>query len=305
MIQEELKIIQEDVVVHDTVRIVEHAADIYDMAYGLSNANAAPYFEVSNYNIVKYNEFTKPSLFKNHTLCVRDQSLTPQKNKIQQDSLSGMFLFYGLLFFALLFYKNSNNLRNLSLSLFNIRHFFSKGKEKFWVTGITQFLFIALILCFYSLLVFQARFLPIWDSSLLQSPSISNPLQLFKYCLLFTTVFLLIKYVLIKIIAFIFKTKEASTYYLQMMFNYDSLIAIIGLPLLFLSLTYESQFQINLIAICLFLALLSLCMRIIRMFIVKVENTKFSYIHIFLYLCALEFVLFLSSWKAFWIFFSI
>lgn len=281
--------------------VVLHSAAIYKTAYGFSEQSVSPAFYVDNYNIVKYNEISTNSLFKNHQLEPQNTGLQKKQNGEIENGF-GIFILLGLLLYTWLIYRNAGHFLRLSSSLFNVHSFSKKNKEKAWMDGLMLAPLTLLVICFYGLLFFQLRHIPVWDAHIFQKPLIQNEVSLLKLCLLFSTCFVLLKYFFIKVCAFIFRTEEVSYQYIQLILNYSIFTSVIGFPLLLLSFS-ETKLQTFLVITCLSISLLLLFIRFVRVFSIKIENTKFSYIHIFLYLCTLEFLIFLSSWKAFWMLF--
>ena len=97
--------------------------------------------------------------------------------------------------------------------------------------------------------------------------------------------FFWIKTLIIRLTAFIFKTGVLAREYRANTFFFNTIAAIVLIPLLFLSIL---DIGANLLLIALSVTLLLFIFRIIRALLISLDVQKYSLYQIFLYLCALE-----------------
>ena len=97
--------------------------------------------------------------------------------------------------------------------------------------------------------------------------------------------FFLLKILLIWIISIIFKNPSTATEYIQTILVYNMVLGIVMLPLLLL-MTFTIRDAI--LYLTLGIALILMGLRFIRGIVIGLSDTKFSLIHLFLYLCTLE-----------------
>ncbi|MFP4471419.1 MAG: DUF4271 domain-containing protein [Bacteroidales bacterium] len=111
--------------------------------------------------------------------------------------------------------------------------------------------------------------------------------------------FFTFKSIVVRFISFVFKTRSLTKQYNTNTFFFQTITAILLIPLLFFSgLNYGA----NLLVIALSLVLLLFIFRIIRALLISLDMQKYALYQIFLYLCALEILPILVIIKAIMIF---
>ena len=99
--------------------------------------------------------------------------------------------------------------------------------------------------------------------------------------------FCVVKFVLIKLLAFVFELQSVVTYYIYNAILFDNFLALLFYPILIL-LYYTSLNSILIIQYVSFsLFFIVLIMRLIRLYLLSSFN-GFSYVYLFVYICTLE-----------------
>lgn len=142
---------------------------------------------------------------------------------------------------------------------------------------------IALIVFCFSLLMYRAGILlDYWE---MNEP---NAILHYGQILLGFGMLYLVRVVLIKIHAWIFKEHAAAHHYLLNLFVFNTVLSLFFLPLLLVTFFGEPRLQTGIFYILFFLLSGWYIWRWIRSFFYINSLTKFSYVHNFLYLCTLE-----------------
>lgn len=109
--------------------------------------------------------------------------------------------------------------------------------------------------------------------------------QVFAFCAAATTIFWLIKLYIIRLLGTVFRTFSSTTDYLQNILVSMFITGLALLPLLVLTLFLHSD-------ILLYITLATICLlyvfRVMRGYFIGISLKKFSYLFLFVYLCALE-----------------
>ena len=149
--------------------------------------------------------------------------------------------------------------------------------------------FIILILFCMSLFAFRVgMMLEYWDIASVET------LATFGQVMLGIGLLYVVKVVIIKISAWIFKEQVSATQYLLNLFVFNAGLTLLFLPLLLVAFFGDSWLQMTVVYIMFFLFAVCFIWRAVRSFLITISTTKFSYVHNFLYLCTLEIGYYLS-----------
>lgn len=97
--------------------------------------------------------------------------------------------------------------------------------------------------------------------------------------------FWILKIGLIRILAFIFRTRLTTREYILNILIFDILTGILLLPVLVFAIYMKSVIFLE---ICMVILVIFFCIRLVRGFLIGISITKFSYVFLFVYLCSLE-----------------
>lgn len=97
--------------------------------------------------------------------------------------------------------------------------------------------------------------------------------------------FWILKIVLIRILAFIFRTRLTTRDYILNILIFNILTGILLLPSLVFAIYMKSVIFLE---ICMLILVIFFCIRFVRGFLIGISITKFSYVFLFVYLCSLE-----------------
>lgn len=111
--------------------------------------------------------------------------------------------------------------------------------------------------------------------------------QLLDFLIIFGAVtgFILLKTISIKLAGFIFKTQSQASEYLSNIFFFNTIAAMLFIPLLIFSVYVPTDFVIVVIII---LAIILFIFRLVRGLIISLDNQNYSFYQKIMYFCALE-----------------
>jgi hypothetical protein len=253
---------------------------------------AAPFLDVAEK--VEVGMFKQTSVFAEHLL----KPVNSEGLPISEPFSAWFFalLFFGFVLFAWLMSFNVKRVGQMLSALFGNRGFARLTRdgdvfsEPFFLP-----LTVLILLCF-SLFAFRVgMLLEFWDMFGTET------IVIYGQVALGVGLLYLVKVIIVKIIAWIFKEQVAATHYLLNLFVFNAGLALLFLPLLLAAFFSDFWFQTSMVYAMIFLFVGWLIWRGIRSFLVTISLTKFSYVHNFLYLCTLEIGYYLlvyaiSSW---------
>jgi hypothetical protein len=120
---------------------------------------------------------------------------------------------------------------------------------------------------------------------LYQFKNTSRQLLDFLMILLVVTSFILLKTIAVKLAGFIFKTAVPTTEYLSNIFFFNTIAALLLIPLLIFSVYVPTDFVIVVILV---LAIILFIFRLIRGLVISLDVQNYSFYQKFMYFCALE-----------------
>lgn len=214
-----------------------------------------------------------------------NQLLTPVERQ-PTDDWKLFFFVGGLLSLAIARYFYGSRIGHFFRAASGSNFFNQMEREGgFFDETVTYLLFFNFLVVF-SLLLWQTV-LFLGPSSL---PELLSPLFLYLITLLITSVFFLIKSVLLGFLGWVFNTRQASLIYLKNLFMFNQLIGIILLPIVGY-LIYSPSYG-GIIIIWSFWLLANM-VKIFRGALVGYNQMSFSGYYLFLYLCSVELVPFM------------
>jgi hypothetical protein len=225
--------------------------------------------------------FQRVSMFEGHLL----QPVNTEVLPISQPFSGWIFalLFFGFVLFAWLLTFNLKRVGQILGAIFGGRGFSKLTKDGHLFFEQLLLPLIILILVSFSLFAFRiGMFLEFWDISNFDS------LIIFGQVLFGVGMLYLIKVVIIKVSAWVFKEQAAATQYLLNLFVFNVGLSLLFLPFLLVVFFGDVWLQTTVVYMMIFLFAVWFIWRAIRSFLVILPTTKFSHIHNFLYLCTLE-----------------
>ena len=225
--------------------------------------------------------FLRVSVFEGHSLQPVNTDVLP----IQDTYNAWIFalLFFCFVLFAWLVSFNIKRIGQVLSALFGNRGFTQLTKDGNLFTEQFFLPFVALMLLGLSLFAYRVGVVfDFWD---IKSP---ETLTHFGQIMLGIGLLYLVKVVIIKITAWIFKEQASASQYLLNLFVFNSALTLCFLPLLLVAFFGDLWLQTGIIHAMIFLFAVWFIWRAIRSFSVIISTTKFSYVHNFLYLCTLE-----------------
>ena len=261
--------------------LTQHSTDTFGRipAVGGDETFITPFLDITEK--VDIGTFQRVSMFEEHLLKPVN---TDYKEIFNQFSVWGFaLLFFSLVLFAWLMSFNLKRVGQVLGALFGTRGFSRLTRdgnvfsEQFFLP-----LVVLMLLCL-SLFVFRVgTLLEFWG--ILGSETITIYGQIvFGIGLLY-----LVKVVIIKISAWIFKEQVTATQYLLNLFVFNTGLTLLFLPLLLIAFFGASWLQDWIVYAMIFLFAGWFIWRGVRSFLVINSATKLSYVHNFLYLCTLE-----------------
>jgi len=231
--------------------------------------------------------FERTSMFEGHLLQPVNLDVLPMPESF--GAWVFVFLLFGFVMFAWLFSFNMERVLRIPNALLSNRGFGRLTKNgNLFAESLFLPLIILVLVCF-SLFVFRiGLFFGFWDFLGIET------LIIFGQVVLAVGLLYLLKVALIKTLAWIFKEQAVARQYLLNLFVFNAGFAIILLPVLLVSFFGDSWLQTNVVYIMIFLFAVWFIWRAVRSFLVIISETKFSYVHNFLYLCTLEIGYYLS-----------
>jgi len=232
-------------------------------------------------------EFQRPSMFEGHLL----QPINVEALLIPDSFSAWVFalLLFCFVVAAWLLSFGLKHIQRLPNAFFGNRGFNRLAKERSYLSQ--QLLLPVIIFTLFCVALFVLRvgmLFEIWEITGIET------LLNFGQIALFVGLLYAIKIAIIKIVAWIFKEQAAARQYLLNLFMFNAGLAILLLPFLLMSFFGDVWFQTNVVYTMIFLFAGWFVWRAIRSFAVLISATKFSYVHNFLYLCALEIGFYLS-----------
>jgi len=231
--------------------------------------------------------FERVSMFEGHLLQLVNTEALPIS-----DSFSAWIfalLFFCFVLFAWLLSFNIKRVGQILSAFFGTRGFNRMAKDGHLFSEQLFLPFVMLMLACSSLFAFRVGMLfEFWDILEFEA------LIIFGQVMLGVGMLYLLKVVIIKIGAWIFKEQAAATQYLLNLFVFNVCLTLLFLPFLLVAFFGDSWLQTSTVYAMIFLFGVWLVWRGIRSFLVIIPVTKFSYVHNFLYLCTLEIGYYLS-----------
>jgi len=225
--------------------------------------------------------FQRTSIFEGHLLEPINTEALPIPT--QYGAWFFALLFFGFVLFAWLMSFNLKRVGQVFGSLFSNRGFARLTKDGDIFSEQLFFPFAVLVLLSFPLLVFRVGMMwGFWN--MLSHETIAVYIQV----TLGVGMLYLLKVVIIKISAWIFKEQAVAKHYLLNLFVFNTCLALCFLPLLLVAFFGETWLQTGVVYAMIFLFAGWFIWRAVRSFFVTISLTKFSYVHNFLYLCTLE-----------------
>jgi hypothetical protein len=225
--------------------------------------------------------FQRVSMFEEHLLQPVNTEVL-----LRPDSFSGwifVLLFFCFVLFAWLLSFNLKRVGQILGALSGNRGFGRLTKDGNVFSEPFFLPFIVLILLCLSLFAFRIGMLfEVWDISGFES------LITFGQVLFSVGMLYLVKVVIVKVTAWIFKEQAAATLYLLNLLVFNAGLTLLFLPFLLVAFFGDSWLQMSVVYTMLFLFAVWFIWRAVRSFLLIISATKFSYVHNFLYLCTLE-----------------
>lgn len=186
-----------------------------------------------------------------------------------------------ILIFAYIRISRRNFFRNLQQAIFSRPIFKQLLRDgALFPTG-SRFLVSAA-----NLITFTALTFSLLNYYQLEIPWLTNgSFMVFAKLGLFILAFIWLKTLIVRLTAFIFKTGPLAREYRTNTFFFNTIAAVVLIPLLFFSVLDNGA---NLLLIALSAVFLLFIFRIIRALLISLDVQKYSLYQIFLYLCALE-----------------
>jgi len=239
------------------------------------------------YNSFEFAEKVDPSAFERVSV-FEGHLLQPVNTDVLAvpDSFSAWVftsLFFGFVVFAWLLSFNLKRVWRILGALFGNRGFARLTKDGNLFSEQLFLPFIILMTICISLFAFRVGMLfDLWDVAGIETLAIFGRVMFAVGLLCF------VKVVIAKICAWIFKEQAAATRYLLNLFVFFAGITLLFLPLLLVAFFGDFWLQKSVVYAMIFLFAVWHIWRGVRGFLVILSATKFSYVHIFLYLCTLE-----------------
>jgi hypothetical protein len=110
---------------------------------------------------------------------------------------------------------------------------------------------------------------------------------IYQYLIILAVVILFfsLKIITIKFIGFVFKTRQETSDYMQLLFIFNQITGIVLIPILIIAVYAKIK---SLIYVSFILIALLLMFKVIRIILNRISPTKFSVFYLFLYLCTIE-----------------
>ncbi|MCM1169515.1 MAG: DUF4271 domain-containing protein [Bacteroides sp.] len=120
---------------------------------------------------------------------------------------------------------------------------------------------------------------------------------LMSVCALFALLFYMLKSLVLFVVSNIFDESRCGLFLWRMSISYDFLLSVFSFPFLMIFLYADGWLQAASFWIVAGLFAIFFIIRILKAVIVGRYYSRFSYLHIFVYFCALEILLSLSLWR--------
>lgn len=204
----------------------------------------------------------------------------------------------GLLFYAWMVQRHVRKIGVLFQALFDFRDFdkplrasFRDGDEP----GMgADLMFFIVSLTTYSWLLYHLAdlgWIPGAEAFGTQGLMLSS-MTLLTACYLF-------KFLVLRLVSVVFEEKKFAPFVVRMGLYYDTAFSFVALPVLAFSLHLEEVWIKAVIALLFVLFCIVFLVKVLR-FVVEGKNyTRFSQLHIFVYLCALEILPVICFWRIF------
>ena len=225
--------------------------------------------------------FQRHSIFDGHLLKPVNTEALPIPELF--NSWFFALLFFGFVMFAWLISFNVKRVGQMLGALWGHRGFSRFQREGDVFTEQLFFPLLLLVLLCLSLFGFRVGMLfGVWD---MRDP---ETITTYGQMALGLGAVYLVRVIIIKIHAWVFKEQEMSKHYLLNIFVFNTSVAMVFLPLLLIAFFGDLWLQKIATYVMIFLFAVSYIWRAVRSFAVTIPVTKFSYVHNFLYLCTLE-----------------
>ncbi|MFO8066038.1 MAG: DUF4271 domain-containing protein [Bacteroidales bacterium] len=220
-------------------------------------------------------------LFNEHLLTTRD--IDPEKQPPKRSNWPVVILILSAALVGFARHIRPNGLKRTLNALFNNRNFFVLTKDHNvygeWFSNLLIFnFFICVAMLFYqSIIIF----------GIIDIKTTFRDINFFLLILTFIIAFYLIKYAGLKILAYVFKTYNATNNYFVNLLVFNHMIGILLLPFLLYNMFYMNYYVQIFIWIIFILANVY---KVFRSIILGHSISHFSMYYLFLYLCAVEIV---------------
>lgn len=205
-----------------------------------------------------------------------------------------------MLFYAWVVQRNIRKIGGLCSRLFDFRDFGRnksseriKHSRRFW-----KFSFLALAIVNVSWLLYAAWMYSGWKLSFDDSHYIHMGCNyLLSICVAYTISYYLIKGLVEPIFAYVFDESRFGLFVWRMGLSYDFLLAVFAFPCLMVFLYTDGWVQTIVFWLVIALFALFLLLKVAKAVIMGRAYSRFSYLHIFVYVCALEILPALCLWQ--------
>lgn len=237
---------------------------------------------------------------------VRHQELIPLPKEDSSYGVEAISCF-GLILYALIMQRNFRDWKDLFRTLFSIPLFDKSPRtviEKRRHGFLRMFMYFILIIVNFILLLyacFRSGFVPNSWTCINLGGGTHSITEILSFCLYFVFGYFVFKFIVIFLLSKLFEEDTFGRLLMHLDIYYNLALLFFSMPLLFVVLNTSGFFAHILLYFILGLTFIVSVFKFLRILIIGKQNSKFSHLHIFLYLCALEIVPILSLWKLFFI----
>lgn len=232
------------------------------------------------------------TFFEGHNLYVQNKDLIPLQ--IENETIT-----YLVILLALSVYAFIINLKYSSI-IEGFKNVFSVS----YMTNVSKFakpLYFSLLTVFHIILVYGLIVRGLIPDTYMSYKLEQTPLNLMTYTVLFTLSVQFAVYLLLKLVSFVFDEKEFIKVYILSESVALVYVSCLLLPILAASFVFEGFIGQNIILIILIIYLLAVIFGLFKTIKIGYKSSKFSILHIFLYLCTLKIAPIIGLWKLFFV----
>lgn len=170
-----------------------------------------------------------------------------------------------------------------------------KGSRRFWNFSFLVLSVVTVSWLVYALWTYVGRELPFGGEHRHDAHTGCN--YLVYVCAVFVILFYMCKGLLLLLVSHIFDEARCGLFLWRMGISYDFLFSVLSFPFLMIFLysegwVQEAAFWLSVVLFCIFFVI-----KVLKAVIMGRLYSRFSYLHIFAYFCALEILLSLSLWR--------